>query len=309
MTGPGTHHYRLFGLHFASEIALPELRAAPPAAPAETPDVTIVRAPVEDPGGELAMNLAATPAGAAFLRARDIGRVRVTGGDRIEVDLNPGQSERNMRLFLLGSAMGALLHQRRLLPLHANAIDVGGRAIAFAGHSRAGKSTLAAAFWDRGFPLLSDDICVVTRGADGGFDAQPGIPRVRLWRDAVERTGRDTATLDPAFDGMDKYVLPLSERHAETALPLAAVFILARARAGAPVQLNAMSGLAATQALVAQTYRGAYVPLVGDSRAHFEQCVHLPRRVPVFTLKRPWDPALIGEAIDLVATQLESLKD
>ena len=297
---PGAHHYRLFGLGFQSEIALPELREVAP----ETPDVTIVRAPVDEPEGELVIGLAPAPEG-AILRVRDIGRLRVRGGNRIEVDLNPGQSERNMRLFLLGSAMGALLHQRRMLPLHANAIDVGGRAIAFAGHSKAGKSTLAAAFHDRGHALLSDDICVATPRPGGGFEAQPGIPRVRLWRDAVERSGRDAEALDPAFDGMDKYVIPLAEGHAAEPLPLAAIYILVKAGPRAPIQLSPLTGLAATQALIANSYRGAYVPLIGDSRAHFELCVELPRQVPLFTLKRPWDPARIEEAVDLILESFE----
>ena len=42
----------------------------------------------------------------------------------------PGASSRNVRVFLLGSAFGALLHQRGLLPLHANAVEVDGRAVA-----------------------------------------------------------------------------------------------------------------------------------------------------------------------------------
>ena len=75
-----------------------------------------------------------------------------------------GVPDSNVRLFLLGSAMGALLHQRGLLPLHTNAVEVGGRAFAFMGKSGAGKSTLAAWFHDRGFRIVADDVCVV------GFD-------------------------------------------------------------------------------------------------------------------------------------------
>ena len=85
-------------------------------------------------------------------------------GNQIVIDAAPDATDRNVRLFLLGSALGALLHQRGLLPLHANAIDLGGGAVAFSGHSGAGKSTIAAWFHDRGHRILADDVCVV------GFD-------------------------------------------------------------------------------------------------------------------------------------------
>ena len=78
-----------------------------------------------------------------------------------------------------------ILHQRSLLPLHANAMVVEGRAIGFMGHPGAGKSTLAAWFHDRGFDVLADDVCVVTPGPDGRPLAHPGIPRLRLWREAL----------------------------------------------------------------------------------------------------------------------------
>ncbi|WP_051743984.1 hypothetical protein [Sphingobium sp. DC-2] len=166
-----SHAYHLFGLRLHSEIALPELSPAPDGAPA---DVEIVRAPVPHPdGGPTVIGLSIGTQG-AIIAVRDIGRYRIADGARIEIDADPGASERNTRLFLLGSAMGALLHQRRMLPLHANAIDMGGYAIAVAGPSKAGKSTLAAAFLDRGYRLLSDDICVATRNGNGGFGAQPG---------------------------------------------------------------------------------------------------------------------------------------
>jgi hypothetical protein len=49
------------------------------------------------------------------------------------------------------------------LALHASVVDVDGRAVAFLGASRQGKSTLAAALARRGHTLLSDDCCAAER--------------------------------------------------------------------------------------------------------------------------------------------------
>ena len=112
----------------------------------------------------------------------EAGRYAVRGGCEIFYDPAEGASARNVRLYLLGSAFGALLHQRGILPLHANAVALDGQVHAFLGHPGAGKATLAAAFHDRGYRLLSDDVCAVRLDAQDRPWVEPGMPRLRLWR-------------------------------------------------------------------------------------------------------------------------------
>ena len=86
---------------------------------------------------------AAADAGDADLVIPEAGSFAVRGGREIIVDALPEVPDRNLRLFLLGSAMGLLLHQRGLLPLHANAVSLGGRTIAVAGSKRCTSSSVA----------------------------------------------------------------------------------------------------------------------------------------------------------------------
>ena len=137
-------------------------------------------------------------------------RYLVRGGREIVVDPSPGGSERNLRLFLLGSALGILCHQRGLLPLHANAIVVEGGAVAFAGHSGAGKSTLAAHFQRSGYEVLCDDVCMISFDEAGRPFAWPGLPRLKLWGDAAAAFGHDSSSLDQAIEGLDKYHVPMA---------------------------------------------------------------------------------------------------
>ena len=67
----------------------------------------------------------------------------------------------DIRVFLLGSCLGALLHQRGVLALHASAIETDQGAVLFMGDSGMGKSTTLQAFIKRGYKMLADDI---TRG-------------------------------------------------------------------------------------------------------------------------------------------------
>lgn len=288
-----TYEYRLFGLPFRSQVELPELDPCTHGDPAAIEIGTGgVDAVTGDPAGHW---LAATPDG-AVLTVTDVARFAIRAGRSIVVDPHPAASPRNIRLFLLGSAMGVLLHQRGILPLHANAIAIGGRAVAFLGHSGAGKSTLAAAFHDRGYRILSDDVCAVTPGGDA-FIVQPGIPRLRLWRDAIERSGRDAAIYERAFETTDKYTVPTDRAARAEPLPLGAIFLLASHEGDAPAEIQRLAGVAAMGALMENTYRGGFIAIAGDSRVHFEACLALARSVPIFRLSRPWDSARIAETM------------
>ncbi len=250
--------------------------------------------------------LKATPLG-AVLTVPDIARFCIRDGQTLLVDRCKGASDRNLRLFLLGSAMGVLLHQLGILPLHANAIALSGRAVAFLGHPGAGKSTLAAAFHDRGSAILSDDVCALTRCGDT-FMAQQGIPRLRLWRDAVERSGRSVEGCERAFDAVDKYTVRTQTKAPDAAVPLGAIYLLVRDGVARP-EIRPLAGIEAMRALVENTYRGAFVSIVGDVAAHFRTCLAVSREIPVFTLARPWDPSLLDVTIDEVETHMRSLPD
>lgn len=296
------YHYRVFGLSLRSAIRLPELT---PCAEAGSDAVEIILGPVPvlSPGDGRQHWLSPHKDG-AVLTVDDVGRFQIRDGREIVVDQHPAASDRNVRLFLLGSAMGVLLHQRGLLPLHANAIEVGGRVAAFLGHSGAGKSTLAASFHDAGYRILSDDVCVVMREPEG-FVAQPGIPRLRLWRDAVERSGRTTEGHERAFDTLDKYTVRTDEAAQSGPLPVGAIYLLTRQDEGQPdFEIRRLSGGEAVRVLIENTYRGAFIETIGDPRRHFEICLQIGREVPVYEMRRPWDEARIGEAIAQVEAHL-----
>jgi hypothetical protein len=275
------YRYRLFGLSVQSEIELPELVAEPADS---TPDVRIALGRIDTaPDAEAGLHIDGDE---ALLVIPPAGRFLTRSGREMLVEPAAGVSPRNLRLYLLGSAFGAILHQRGLLPLHANAVIVEGRAIGFMGHPGAGKSTLAAWFHDRGFDVLADDVCVVTTGPDGIPLAHPGIPRLRLWREALEAGGRDASAYERSFDDMDKYTVPTDLERVLPAVPLSHLYLLEKAE-GSP-SIDRLEGSAAVEAMIANTYRGAYVRLMGHSRDHMLACAGLARTIPVFRARRRW---------------------
>jgi hypothetical protein len=246
---------------------------------------------------------------AILLNVPQVGRFMISGGREIVIDPAAGASERHIRLFLLGSAFGVLLHQRGVMPLHANAIEIDGRAIAFSGRSGAGKSTIAAWFFDRGYRILADDVCAIGFDGAGRPLALPGIPRLRLWREALEAGGRTTAEYLRSFDNMEKFDVPTQMEPDPAAIPLLRIYMLKRAEGDGEARwISRITGVVSVNAIVSNTYRGAYVSRVGRTRDHLVQCVRIARAVEVWEVGRPWGFDIFDEQASIIERHALSLR-
>ncbi len=291
------HFYRLYGLRVDSTLKLPELV---PYTDDVSADVVVTLVPPKDVDGEFSI---AASDGEVMLKVPRVARFIISGGAQIVVEPHPSASPRDIRLYLLGSAFGAILHQRELLPIHSNAIIIDGGAAAFIGRSGSGKSTLATWFHDRGHAIMSDDVCVVGRDEAANAVAHRGVPRVRLWRDSLEASGRRTADHEPVADLADKYTLSTSHEIGPEIAPMRAFFLLSEDHAtGRDAIIQPIAGGEAARVLMENTYRGEYVRSLGTAQAHFRQCADLACIVPMFLLRRPWDLA----ALDTVCRQVEA---
>lgn len=83
-------------------------------------------------------------------------------------------------LFVVGAGLATVLALAGRCVLHASAVAVDGRAIAFVGSSGGGKSTLAAAACAGGAELISDDVLRLDPGRGDGWSAYRGTTRIRL---------------------------------------------------------------------------------------------------------------------------------
>ena len=294
----GIHHrYRIFGLSVESEIALPELV---PVQDGTAADVFIrVIGPQNEPPADFQLTASGNE---ASLSVPGIAIYRMRDGKTMTVASEASASDRDVRLFLLGSAFAAILHQRGLLPLHSNAIEIDGRAIAFLGHSGAGKSTLAAWFHDRGHGLLSDDVCVVGVDQKGRGIVYGGVPRVRLWRDALEASGRSADNEERAADEWEKYNVRAEQSAIRNDAPLSHIYLFSGSGSDADTVVTRLSGSRAVQALVENTYRGKFVKLLGKTQRHLDQCVSLAKNLAVFEVRRPWGL----DVLDQVGAALEA---
>lgn len=290
--------YCAFGLRIAADFPLPELRVDRAGGSA---DVTVTAGPL--PPGPSGHHLQVEGRTATLWVSDADATYRMEDGRRVVVDSRGRAIGRNVRLYLLGSALGAILHQRALLPLHACALEIEGRGVAVLGRSGAGKSTLSAWLVDRGARLLSDDVCVV-RARGQGFVAEPGIPRLRLWREAIRARGDDPDLYPRSFEDWDKHDVPAQASALAGPAALAGLFLLEEAP---EIGFERLGGAAAVEALSANTYRGSYVSAMGRAAEHLGQCVALARGVPIERFSRRRDLRKMDEANERLLERIAQL--
>ncbi|NTS66783.1 hypothetical protein HRV97_16710 [Sphingomonas sp. HHU CXW] len=294
---PRFRHYRAFGLGWQSELPLPELRDADASGNARDVVVEIGPAPAPDIATVVTGVRAAHDT--FWMEVPGVARYLVTGGTRIVVEPIGDAAEGDVRAFLLGSAVGALLHQRGVLPLHASAVEIGGRAVAFVAPSGGGKSTIAMHLHHLGQRVIADDLCAVEL-ADGRARLWPGLRNLKLWRASLGAIDRAPDGFEPVLQTMDKYRVPIDALADDRAFDLAAVIRLDWGDASALTPLNGAEGVGV---LVANTFRGQLVGPMARGPEHWRQCVELFAGSDVLGLTRPRALDRLEEASALVTAR------
>ncbi len=218
------------------------------------------------------------------------GRYQAREGKQIVIDPRLGASARDIRLYLLGTTLAALCHQRALLVLHGAAIGEREKAFAVLGPSGAGKSTLAAQLQSRGWTVLADDLCVVDIAGDRAVWVRPGLARIKLWKQSPALVGRMTDNLEPIGDGVDKFSLPVSTPWARRGLPLDRIYVL-RPSASQAVSLTRLAGPEAVGAILDNIYRWPLAVAMGVSAAEFGQALALAERCEIVEIGVTHDAA------------------
>ena len=293
------HSYFAFGLNIDSELLLPEL--VPGVGQA---DVTIRLGEVNWslPDG-LERGHYAT-AEEIYFSYKDVGTFFVRGGNEVVVAPMPGVEAHVLRLFVLGTILAAVLHQRGLLVLHASAVLVGGEAVAFLGQRGSGKSTIAASLQARDHRLIADDLVVVDLSDPQVIRILPGFPQFKLWPDAVASLGVNPEDLPKIHPLMTKRAYHIGFDFTVAPLPLRSIYVLDLDDA---MEINPIEPRDAFMELVRHTYLVRYLEDTGASPLHFRQCSVIANTVPIFYLKRPSALSLLPKVAKMLEDSLAQI--
>ncbi|MEE4196499.1 MAG: hypothetical protein V2I54_02545 [Bacteroidales bacterium] len=281
------YHYKAFGLHFISDFEIPELLAS-----AEKPDVEVRIGKTPGQLNRIIQKGVRYQAGKdEFLLETDgIARFYVKNGKEIVVEPFKSRVDREVRLFLLGSAFGALFIQRGLLPIHGSAIRFGPAVSVFTGLSGVGKSSIAAWFVRQGYQILADDISVI----NASLQVEPGFPNMKIWKDVLGKLGIAADTLSAIRPDIQKYKYTIDENFCTEPLPVNNIFII-QPKNTPGFEYEELTGVEKFNALKNSTFRYRFVEGLQKQQEHFRGISQLLKQVKVYRVKRPQAPLMLEE--------------
>lgn len=300
------YKYFGFGLNIASEIEMPELLPSN----FSTHDLVIKMGEVpQSVSGEQVFSKRFFSLGEHeyILNVKDICRYYAKDGNTITVQPEPQSEEdwKSIRVFLLGSVMAVILHQRGLLPMHASAIVKDGGLVLFMGNSGAGKSTLLANLLKNGFKVFTDDICILKQSEKGEITGAGSYPIIKLWGDAIKQL--DEERFDTSYKlrpHLPKFGQFFHDEFEKGRLPVSKLFVLEPSNLVDKLTCTQLKGIEAFKALEKQAYRHRLLTGKTMRPMHFKMISTLLQNAPIYQITRPAQSQTIEEVYNTITEHI-----
>lgn len=300
------YYYTIFGLNISSECELDMLNLI---TQPTSIDVTIAfgKTPTQL-DNPLDKNASFEAKEGAFLTwFTDISlRFYVENGTKIIIETGGSEDWDLIKSFLLSAIMGALLHQRKVIPLHAGGVVINGEVILFSGQSGAGKSTTTAAFKEQGYQLMADDVAVIHYDEEKIPIVEPGVPFVKLWKESFDILEKKVPTKGKIRKNFDKYFVPIKNL-AVAALPIKRIYILEKSDQITEPIIKDLSNIETVHHLRMGTYRYYYLIGMKGEKEHFQLAFDLGNQKKVKHLTRPMKYP-VNELLSFILDDLEQNK-
>lgn len=230
-------------------------------------------------------------------------------GSEVWADWPETSSIQDTASYLLGPVLGVLLRLRGTVCIHASAVAVANRVVAFVGPAGAGKSTTAAIFARRGCAVLSDDIvALVDEGRT--ISVLPAYPHLCLWPDSVNKLYGSADYLPRFVSNWEKRYLALDRdelKFERRTLQLGTIYLLENRAASSEARIECASLQTAFMALVANSY--ATHILDPQMRAkEFDVFGRLVPLVPIRYLRAPRNANRFQDLYDCVCRDLKGIE-
>jgi len=295
-------HYHAFGLSIGAAFPIGGLL------PGEPPfDVVISKGKTPRTLSDLIIHTEEVQSStdAVLFTIEGVGRFYIENGHTIVVEPNENAAHNELVAYLMGTAFGALLFQRGLLPLHGSTLNIDGSAVILVGKSGSGKSTLTRALLNRGGQLMCDDLSPVEISVGKPALVFPGYPLQKLSHEMIDAMGvnREERPLDAVMDSVPKYQVPCHSQFFASPLNVGFIYELAVWDEDV-VQMTPFKGAQKTSVIMTHTY-GKYLANGLDvTQTFFDQCIELVRTVNVWRLQRPRARFSADEMADLILSHL-----
>lgn len=211
-----------------------------------------------------------------------------TALNRIDIYTPPGSTFEDVCTYIQGPLLGLFAQLRGAPVLHACAIVLNKKAIAFAGEATIGKSTLAAVWALSGCNVLSDDVCVCLQ-LDDQINVPSGCFHLRLWPESAKMLfGHEDALplIAPPWPKRRLDLMAMGRFQTEPA-PLGVIYAMEPAPdENADVSIKPLHGHAALMALLKNSY-GIHRLNSAQRANELKKMSALADQIPVYRLLVP----------------------
>ena len=231
---------------------------------------------------------------------------KVSEGRHISIYRDKHISDKDVAIYLLGSAWGVLCHQRGLFPFHCSSVRFGSHAYAFAAPSGGGKSSLAAGLSSQGLAHFSDDVAVLSLNEDQNIIAHSMPKGIKLWQDTTEALGFDplmTVTSDGRFE---KFYVNTKYSSADTKLQLKCIYVLAFSSDKKDLCIEHLGPEEALMSVYRNVYLVDWLHLIGNVENVLSNARDIIEHIPVMRFTRPRDFEEFGVSSSFLTDHIKS---
>jgi len=289
------YKYKVFGLVIDSELEIPGLYKSD-----DSTDITISFGTLPETLGEKSHKKVFYEAldNQFLLKLDRIGKIYAENGNKIVIDNAKSVGIEDIRLYLFGTVIGAIAHQRNLIPLHTSAISYDGKAILFGGNSGAGKSSIIAELNKRGFPIIGDDTILVNKDKEGNFFTYHGAPEIKLWQDLAKDMNHFGNDRYQILD-KEKYRYNLKVDNNDSKYPIVRLYNISSLADKDP-EIREFKPLHKVKSVKNNTYRLRIVYYTGNKVNHFMLASEFAQKISMKNIIRPREyinPSIIADMI------------
>lgn len=207
------------------------------------------------------------------------------GGNFVSIVPAPSADKNAIELYLNGSVYGAILHQRRILPLHGSSFVYHNKGILICGDTGAGKSSVTAAFCLDGAEFLTDDVTPILFKDD-----KPQIwalsDRIKLWQDTLNQLDRDHSGLDKIDQETDKFYYPIIS-YQGIMTKFDRIYII-EPDGDHVTKIFEITGASKFMSLRREIYRYEYLQGMSENEiVYFRNLADISNNCPIFRITRP----------------------
>lgn len=313
MSDSDAHRFRVgvYGIVIETDLAL----VAPLPERAGAPDLYVLSADEPPDLDRAECVYAAERADSGLFRLKDAYVFRFAGAvdfyvtpARITYSLHDPFYAYGIELWLLGTVLAFWLEWQGRPALHASAVVVDGQAVGFVASNRGGKSSLATALMECGYPLLSDDILALA--VDDAVYGQPGYPQMRMWPEQAAHFVDEAGALPRVHPYIEKRRVPVGPEgigaFCDAPQPVRSVYLPDR-RPGAPIEIRPVAAGEGLIELVRQSFVARLVDAVGWQPERLPTLARLAQHVPVRRLVYPDGVEQLPRVAEAIVEDVQAL--